>query len=186
VSAVLVTRGDVDLAPIVETLAAFREIVIWDNSREIDQQVFGRYTAIARCSSAVIYVQDDDCVLPAPSIAELLREYQPGAVTANMPERFRPHYPDSCLVGFGAVFDRDLPADAIARFDSFLYAHGRGRPESAHRTCDIIFTTLTPRVLVDVPYTDREFASAPNRMWKQPEHVAERTRMLDLVRKVAA
>jgi hypothetical protein len=53
-----------------------------------------------------------------------------------------------------------------------------------HRTCDIVFTALTPRVLVDVPYEDLPWASAENRMWKQPTHREERGRMLELVRQV--
>ena len=57
------------------------------------------------------------------------------------------------------------------------HAYGVG---AARRTPDVIFTTLTPRILVDVPYADREFASDPDRMWRQEGHVAERKRALDL------
>jgi len=48
----------------------------------------------------------------------------------------------------------------------------------------VVFTTLTPRVLVGIPKTDREMASDSNRMWRKPGHLDERTRMLNLVRQV--
>ena len=51
-------------------------------------------------------------------------------------------------------------------------------------TCDIAFTGLTPRVLVDVPHVDREFASDDGRMWRQLTHVEERQRMRELVARV--
>lgn len=52
------------------------------------------------------------------------------------------------------------------------------------RTCDIVFTALTPRVLVDVPYVNLPWASDSNRMWKQAQHIEERQRMLELTLKV--
>jgi hypothetical protein len=198
VSAVLVTRGDVDLAPIVESLAEFGEIVIWDNAREIDLAVYGRYAALDRCTHDVVFVQDDDVLLEPVSLHRLCLNYEPGVLVANMPERFRhDFYCDHCLVGFGGLFDRDLPPTAFGRFLVSRSRNGiapmpemlaaiAGQPASFHHTCDIVFTALTPRKLLDLPYTDREFASAPNRMWKQPSHVGERTQMLDLVRRVAA
>jgi hypothetical protein len=181
VSAVLVTRGDVDMTPVVESLP-FDDVVVWDNSEQGDACVYGRYAAIYEAKHPVIYVQDDDCVLAPESIETLLAAYEPGKIVANMPERFRPHYPDSCLVGFGALFDRALPE---ASFKRFRLTSGTGwLSDGFTRTCDVVFTALTPRVLVDVPYEDREFASAPNRMWKQPGHHGERVRMLDLARQV--
>jgi hypothetical protein len=52
------------------------------------------------------------------------------------------------------------------------------------RTCDVVFTTLTPRVLVDVPKQDMAYATNSTRMYRQPGHLDERTRMLHLARKV--
>ena len=106
-------------------------------------------------------------------------------VCCNMPPEFRPHYPDSGLVGFGACFHRDAPQRAFKHFaDSwFTEELALGDPMFLRR-CDNVFTVLTPRVLVDVPKTDREMASDPNRMWKQPWHTAERDRMIELARKV--
>jgi hypothetical protein len=104
-----------------------------------------------------------------------------------MPPEFRHvFYTEHALVGFGSAFHRDAPGRAFDRFSPFyrsIYNETRSN-DAFHRCCDVVFTGLTPRVLVDVPKTDLAYASAPNRMWKQPEHQGERQRMLDIVRRV--
>lgn len=177
VSAVIPTRGDTDLTEVLASLPPFFEVIVWDNSKREDLAVYGRYAPIGdEASCSVIYVQDDDCVLAPESFEILLASYEPGTLVANMPERFRVHYTDSCLVGFGAIFDWYLPSEA---FDK----HGMDDPTFL-RTCDVVFTTLTPFKLVDVPFEDLPWAFAPNRMWKQPQHVGERMAALERARRV--
>jgi hypothetical protein len=187
------------------------EVIVWNNKDGVfrwgpdgsflmhpgrgDLSVYGRYAAIEYASHDLIYVQDDDVIVSDPQA--IVDEWLTGDYmfttreeffVANMPQEFRHDgYTDSCLVGFGACFHRDLPKRAFDRwFDHWHYNAMGDRPENAYmqRTCDVVFTTLTPRVLVDVPKTDREMASAPNRMWKQPSHFPERARMLELARQV--
>jgi len=121
-------------------------------------------------------------------------------VVCNMPQEFRhDFYKDHALVGFGAVFHRDAPCRAFGHLfksedcinpslDSFLSFRLGDKYEFEgdffRRTCDIVFTGLTPRVLVDVPKENLPWAEAESRMYRQPEHVSERTRMLELVRQV--
>lgn len=183
VTAVLVTRGDVDLTAALETLP-FDDIRIWSNATGNDLAVFGRYAGLQNCRP-VVYVQDDDCVLPAASIADLLAAYEPGHVTCNMPQAWRdqPFYERHALVGFGSVFDRDLPEQAFARY---LRSPGNlGAGGLFLRCCDVVFTALTPRVLVDVPYTNLPWATGPDRMYRQPTHFGERVRMLEATLKAA-
>mgnify|MGYP000974016618 CR=1 FL=1 len=194
VSACIVTRGNVDLEPVLASLPKEWERVVWDNSvEEEDMAVYGRYEAIYRASAPLIYVQDDDAILQNPGAlvdhwleAEAIAagEHVPspgGFAVVNMPARFRHEfYVDHSLVGFGAVFPRELPELAFSRFLS----HATLEAGVFDRTCDIVFTALTPCVRVDEPYTDREFASDPDRMWKQPTHFAERLRVLGTVRDV--
>lgn len=191
VAAILVTRGDVPLDRILAELGAagFDETIVWDNSRrDTDLAVYGRYAAIADTTAECIYVQDDDCVIEPDAIQQLIDLHVPGHVVCNQPEPFRhPFYREHALVGFGAVFDRDLPAAAFARFaETHSYAEVG---ERFYRTCDIVFTALTPHILADVPYRNLEHAHASNRMWKQDYHLAERTATLEealLVRDRAA
>lgn len=213
VGACLVTRGDVSLNPILEAFDqfGFDEVVVWDNNHREDLAVYGRYAAIAETKSDLIYVQDDDVVLRADAIMHLVDLHEPGHVVCNMPQEFRhPFYAEHALVGFGAVFDRDLPEQAWHRFFEGYWDFGIRNPLSplllktdgichtidetyarrAHhqasfdaafaRTCDVIFTALTPRILADVPKTNLPWATDSDRMFRQPSHVGERQRMLEL------
>jgi hypothetical protein len=224
VSAIIVTRGNVDLTPILNSLPPEWEIVIWDNERGMvsrytrhrdqylveaadgdplpDLAVYGRYAAIQYATHDLIYVQDDDVIVSDPqAIVDAWDSHlfesrgvvePPPHVVANMPQEFRHDgYTDSCLVGFGACFHRDLPGRAFDRFTKTvptleLSNYGWWLPpeEKFLRACDVVFTTLAPRVLVDVPRTDMAYATNSTRMYRQPGHLDERTRMLALARKV--
>jgi hypothetical protein len=160
-----------------------------------DLSVYGRYAAIEYASHDLIYVQDDDVIVSDPQAIvnawELSCLFRNNAknvhVVCNMPSEFRhDFYVDHALVGFGASFYRDAPKRA---FDRFMEYHDHMIPLGIRqdvfwRTCDVVFTGLTPRVLVDVPKTNLPYASDDNRMWKQAEHQGERQRMLDLVKQV--
>jgi len=212
VSAIIVTRGNVDLQPVLASIPMEWEVLVWNNGQGTvrirtiggdelcagnpDLSVYGRYAAIEYASHDLIYVQDDDVIVSDPQkIAEtwwnvdtfepVVEDSPDGYLVANMPQEFRHDgYTDSCLVGFGACFHRNLPARAFEYFeDEISDAYIKASP-LFQRTCDVVFTTLTPRVLVDVPKTDREFASDQDRMWRQPNHYGERVRMLELARQV--
>lgn len=197
VSAVLVTRGDVPMKPILDEIyeAGIDDVCVWDNSKMTDVAVFGRYAGIRHALGDLIYVQDDDAIVAAADILRIIAAHEPGRIVANMPERFRhDFYTDNCLVGFGAAFDRGLPYQAWKRFADFHHPERTTRSgslagswlarfhEGFARDCDRVFTALTPYVLVDVPYSDREFASAPGRLWVEPGHRGRSAGMLDLAR----
>lgn len=182
ISACLVTRGDVDLTPILWSLPPQWEAIIWNNRFEDeDLAVYGRYAAISRARFDRIYVQDDDCVLPRESLFALAAEYEPGVLTANMPQEFRRNYPDSCLLGFGSIFDRSLPQQAFARYQA---AYPGVPNEDKRLRCDVIFTALTPRKLVDLPVEILAYAYGDDRMFKTRGHAEERERVLEAARKV--
>lgn len=224
VSAIIVTRGDVDLVPILESLPGGWEVLLWINNgvlwrwapdtmrhssygqhlgHQPDLAVYGRYAAIPYAFHDLIYVQDDDCIVSDPAaLAEAWRVSSSArcdCVVANMPQEFRPHYPDSCLVGFGACFQRELPKDAfdkmlihesVTNWTSLERTLDSGEKIGAwdgplfRRTADVVFTTLTRRLLVDVPVEVLPYAYDEKRMWKQPNHYGERTQVLEMARKV--
>jgi hypothetical protein len=233
VSAIIVTRGDVDLRPIVQSIPWEWETLVWNNgqgeddpglyrrmtrsgllarrvlgwSEYPDLAVFGRYAAIEQAQGDLIYVQDDDCIVSDPQalVDEWKRTRRAGQigksgmlnlhvetddfVVCNMPQKFRyAFYEHHALVGFGAAFHRSLPTSTWGRLTAALgdagFPRDWARQPSFLRTCDIPFTALNPRVLVDVPYQDMPWASTDSRMWKQPTHREERKRMLDLVLEV--
>ncbi|HEU4400816.1 MAG TPA: hypothetical protein VFT43_01805, partial [Candidatus Polarisedimenticolia bacterium] len=151
-----------------------------------------RFAAIQYARGDLIYVQDDDVIVSDPRAivdewleveAIVAAEHgQPDFVVCNMPPEFRKVYTDTALIGFGAAFHRIAPAKAFDRFFAF---HGLDRDDQLFlRESCRVFTVLSPRVLVDVPKTDLPWASAPNRLWKQPDHIEMRERMLKLAREV--
>lgn len=189
VAACIVTRGDRDLSQVSAPLDGFglADGYVWNGGAgDEDLSVYGRYAAIERTTAPVIYCQDDDVIVPRETVEALIAAYEPGKIVANMPAAFRARYPDSCLLGFGAVFDRDLPVDAFDRFFRSQSPEQMGKLDLDwfRRTCDVVFTTLTPRVLLDLPVTILDYAYGDDRMFKQPDFEAERARMLELARRV--
>ena len=192
VSAIIVTRGDVPLDEVVAPIPPAWQLLVWRNGdRELvvdgrrftvpDLAVLARYEAVAYALGELIYVQDDDVVVsdPAAIVDAWVDGQEPRLLAANMPQEFRPHYPDSCLVGFGAVFHRSLPERL---FDVFASAGVALERSLFRRTCDVVISTLANRLLLDVPKTNLPWAEADDRMYRQAGHVEERARMLELAR----
>lgn len=198
VAAVIVTRGDVEIQPIVDSIPQGWEILVWENGHTVSRSdgyaehagecaVYGRYAAIHHTSADVIYVQDDDVLVSSPQ--QLLEEWlvpvrmgRLNHVVCNMPPEYRhDFYQAHALVGFGAVFHRDSPFRAFA---PFLEQYTLKSTDVFYRTCDIVFTCLTPRILSNVPIEHLPHAYADNRMYRQWDHVGERTGVLNLARKL--
>lgn len=131
------TRGDIDLAPILDTLPDFAAVIVWDNSQRHDYGIFARYAAITLAPTEVIATQDDDLIVTGWD--ELLADYQPGVLVCNYPAPW-----DIPWVARGAVFDRDLPDRAFARYlDRFPFDK-----YFTHHACDGVFSLLTDDVRV--------------------------------------
>lgn len=156
VSAVIVTRGDVDISPILGSLP-FDDIVVWDNSQREDLGLYGRYAGIAECEHDVIYVQDDDLICLRP--AELLEHYEPGSVICNWQGAYDIPFP-----GRGAMFDRDLPAQVFDRyFEQFEMDHW-----FTHFGCDGVFALLADVRVGDFGMEHLPHAFNPGRISASP------------------
>lgn len=131
VTACIVTRGDVDLAPILDSLI-FENVVVWDNSQRPDWKVAGRYMAALEADGTYVYFQDDDTIVPR-STQEVLVESVPSSdyceIVANWGHGDNPDgYDDLPLVCGGAIASRRAMWDAIARYgaewpldEAFMY-----------------------------------------------------------------
>lgn len=142
VSACLVTRGDCDLSPILESLP-FDDVVVWDNSKREDLGIYGRYAAIEEAKHEVIYTQDDDLLVDCWE--KLLAAYVPAKVLCNYPQPW-----DIPWVARGSLFHRDLPRKAFSRYFKAF-------PEDrlfTHHICDGIFTLLSECKVVDYGSVD--------------------------------
>jgi len=180
VTAVLVTRGDVDLAPILETLP-YRSVVIWtgDRDRPDAYGMFVRWLAVAEAPTSVVYVQDDDCIFERH--ADLVDAYEPGTIVSTYGHGENPDgLEDFVLMHGGAILDRDLAPWALAR-----YLGEWPRDDAFYRYADLVVGGLTPFRHVDLEFTiDHEIAARPNRMAHQSwargfkHEIAERVRSI--------
>lgn len=179
VTACLITRGDTDMTPIIDTLLDYSEVLIWDTGRE-DHGVYGRYELVAEALNSVVYVQDDDCIVPRTTQVKLLGSYEPGVIVANWGHGDTPDgYDDMALVHGGAIFDRDLPARAFAR-----YLKHYPYDDDLEREADMIFGTLTPHWHLHLPYTILPLASHPSRMCNQPWQREKKLRVTERCRRI--
>lgn len=166
IAAVIVTRGDVDLDPILETLP-YAETIIWDDRERGSQGCYGRYLAALETDKPLVYFQDDDLIFTAH--AELLEAHrrQPDRMTVNMPS---PWYEVAgydvlrqALVGAGSL----VPAGIWLRsFGSYLAQYPFD--ELFLTYCDVVVGILTPHTRVDLGYEVLPCASAPGRIWTAP------------------
>jgi hypothetical protein len=168
VSAVIVTRGDVDLGPCLAPIlaAGIEDIVI----RRGFAGVWERYEGVRQADHDIVYTQDDDCVV---DVAAVLAAYRPMAITCNMPEWKRDEYPDQiALVGWGAVFHRVYGMHAFKRYAAANFSMD---DKLFRREADRVFTGLRALHLIDVPVTNLPWADGPARMAHEREHGASLT-----------
>lgn len=189
----LVTIGDVDLTPILDSFPPEYEVVVWDNStRPADYKVFGRYIAIREATRPVIFFQDDDCVLTSHQHHAMLEAYEPGVVTGNMiydDPVWRARYKDTTLLGWGAIFDRELPYIAFRKYRRYhpLDWDFMTSPGGA----EVVFPMLSRCKTVVAGATwlgdpGAEVFGRSNRMSNQPAFLETRLRWLDKARNVRA
>lgn len=162
VSACLITRGDVDLAPILETLP-YDDVVVWNGSERYERPgTYGRYLVMREAKHDIVYLQDDDCVFRHHD--NLMAAYAPGRITAVYGHGDTPDgLEDVALVHGGALVDRHVSATAFAR-----YLERWPVDNGFYREADMIHGTLCPSVQIDLPYEIRmRIAQHPSRMCNQ-------------------
>lgn len=176
VSAVIVTRGDIELGPCLSAIDA-DEVVI----RKGRGGVWERWEAALSAKHDVIYVQDDDCVV---DFAGVIEAYDAAAVTCNMLTSHRSDYRDGIsLVGWGCVFHKTM----LSAFAQYILHFPED--ELFRREADRVFTGLNPLKLIDLGVFHRPQAFCGDRMGLEARHGAdlkEIRRRIYEVRKKAA
>lgn len=185
ITAVVVTKGDRDISAVLETLRPFGEVIVWDNGASQvrtwdaaaddwacdaapEAKVYGRYLGAKRARFDTIYVQDDDCITDPLEILRLYNQHEQNIVMCNMKpgHAAAPYYQWRIkLVGFGAIFTKD-------QMDFSRYLCAFDHDEFFRIECDRIFTAFNECVTCEVPVTDMEYASAPDRLWRLQDHGA--------------
>lgn len=174
VTAIIPTRGDVDLSRILASIP-FKRVIVWDNSRKpYDYKTLGRHFAAMTAATDVVYHQDDDIVFR--NFDALLDAWEPGRVVANMPspwwERTGYDLSGQVMFGAGSLVEHRLTSAAIGAYlavypwdDDFL------------TLCDCVLGYTVPSKRVDLGYEVLEWASAENRICTQPDAAVRRERM---------
>lgn len=163
ISAVIVTRGDVDLGPTLEPIPV-PDVCVWDNSQREDLKTYGRIKMLDECANSVAFTVDDDVIFT--EFDRLIDAYEPNVWTCNMDDPWIDGAGYRGIVsqsGAGSIYDKHLPQEAAARYlahfpydDEFL------------TWCDAIVGTLAPWQIVDLGFAVREFSDDPGRLWTTP------------------
>jgi hypothetical protein len=167
VTAVIPTRGDVSLGALTDHLRSYPEI--GEIRFVIGDTPFNRYRAMLEESGSEIFLtQDDDCVT---DLRPLLDAYDRAVIVNAMTREHAAQYQgNQTLIGFGALFHRDLVSYAF-------YGWNWQRDDLFYRESDRIFPTVIPHKTVFPQISILPHASAPNRLWKQPDHNSARLEM---------
>jgi len=187
VSAVIVTKGNVDLAPILESLI-FTDVVVYDNSVRPDLMTYGRVIGAREAKHEVIYSQDDDIIHAPVNQARILSSYEEGHLTGCMwPEwsdgarrqGIKNGYDDIVFPGSGSISDLWLWEEAI---DEYLAEW----PEDDffRLWSDTIIGVISPTKQIDVRFNARPCADDDDRMANMDNSVALKTEAIRRAREI--
>jgi hypothetical protein len=168
VTAVIVTRGDVPLDPIIDTLV-FPDVIVWDNSREEkDQMTYGRLLGALRANTGIIYSQDDDIVHSPENQMQILAAYSESYLVGCMwkdwsdgarRQGIENGYDDLVFPGSGSISNRELWVDAHLRYLEH-YPHD----DFFRMWSDTIIGVITPTVQLPLRFEELGWGNDDNRM----------------------
>jgi len=171
-SAVIVTRGDVDLGLVIAPIVPLAdELVI----RRGHGGVWERWEAIFAAKHDLVYTQDDDAIVDIGAFAGPYNLERTAALVCNMPGWKRPEYPyrdGIALVGWGAFIPKAVALAAFVRYRNHFDVD-----DLFCREADRVITGLSPLELVDVPFSHAPWANGPGRMCSRahdPAHAKAR------------
>lgn len=190
-TAVIVTRGDVELEPILASLRAVPRIVdlvVWDNSRNLDLKVWGRHEALRGVDTRVVYSQDDDIVYTPEAIDRILDAYVPGLAVGCMYPEWSAQaersgipggYADLVYPGSGAVYDRETPLVAAAR-----YLEHHPEDEFFRLWCDAVIGVLAPTAAHGERFEILPAAYGADRLSRRPNAVKDKREAILRARRI--
>jgi hypothetical protein len=186
VTAVLVTRGNVDLDPIIDSLI-FEKVIVWNNqTSEPDEMTYGRACALAFVPTELVYSQDDDIIHTPENQQAIIDAYQPGVLTGCMWDEWsdgarrqgiEDGYEDLAFAGSGSVYDRDLPGKAAAR-----YLEHFPLDDFFRLWADTIIGIIAPSAHLDIRFEALPSAEDDYRMCNLPDGVEQKTEAIERAR----
>ncbi len=185
VTAIIVTRGDVDLTPVLDSLI-FSDVVVWDNSLEQDLKTLGRYAAIGRGKNCIFYSQDDDIIHTPENQRAIISEYESGVLIGCMwaewslgayQQGIEHGYDDLVFAGSGSVWDRKTIRTALNSYLDHFPAD-----EFFNLWADTIVGVIAPTRQLDIRFDVLPCAENDNRMCNLPDGVANKTEAINRAR----
>ncbi len=171
VTACLVTRGNVNMDPILDSLI-FDNVIVWNNAERPDARTYGRYLAAEEADTDVVYFQDDDTLVNPTKQQALLDMWEPGVYLANMEDtRNRSEFPELIWPGWGSICERTSYEGA---FQTWLEHDGDPTDYWFQIVgADIIHSMLTPAETrrVDLGVRHLNYATGKDRAYSIPGFV---------------
>lgn len=187
VSAVIVTKGDVDLQPILDSLI-FNDVVVYDNSKREDLMTFGRVVGAREAKHSIIYSQDDDIIHSPHNQMQILAAYEPGVLTGCMWDEWsrgaaeqgiEDGYDDLVFPGSGSICDLAIWEQAL-----FVYINLWPLDEFFHLWSDTIIGVIAPTKQLDLRFKILPCAEDENRMANLPNAIERKTEAIMRARAV--
>lgn len=165
ITAVIVTRGDVPLDPIIDTLP-YSRIIVWNNAeKEWDAKTYGRFLAAEEAETEYVYFADDDLIFRNHDM--LLAAWEPDKLIVNMPSPWYEYCEydvlGQALVGAGSLCPVGFWREAFERYLTYW-----PKDDLFLDYCDFIFGRAVPHVRYDFGYEPFEYADAPGRIFNHP------------------
>lgn len=166
ISAVVVTKGDQDISRICSSLSHFDEVIVWDNSKNKDLKVYGRFAGAQLAHNDLVYTQDDDCIIPSKELSE---EFGPSdSIITNFPKNRRSDYSTTgiSLIGWGSIFPKHMMSCFKQYLDKYPF------DDLFLRECDRIFTYLNRENIrwIDLEIQQLSHAFGTDRMGREERH----------------
>jgi hypothetical protein len=188
VTAVIVTKGNVDLEPVLQSLI-FDDFVIWDNSLyAADEKTYGRVLAANLARNDVIYSQDDDIIHTKAAQRDILAAYDEDRLTGCMwaewsagakEQGIVDGYDDLVFPGSGSISHRDLWNDCVQE-----YLDEWPRDDFFRLWSDTIIGVIAPTRQLDIRFEALPCADDPDRMANMPDGVEQKTEAIRRARLV--
>ena len=189
VTAVLVTRGDIDLQPVLDSLI-FENVVVYDNSAEPDEKTYGRVLAALRAETDIVYSQDDDILHSPENQRALVKAYEPGHMVGCMWDEWsagakkqgiEDGYDDLVFPGSGTITHRDVWTKAV---DAYLADYPQD--DFFRLWSDTLIGVIAPTLQLDLRFEELPHADNKNRMSWLPNAVADKTEAIRRGREIRA
>ena len=188
VSCVIVTRGDVDLRPVLDSLI-FEDVVVWDNSaREEDYMTYGRVIGARSAKHKLIYSQDDDIIHTPEDQQRIIDAYDEGFLVGCMWDEWSagayrqgiPNgYSDLVFPGSGSVSHLELWEESVDEYlsewpyDDFFKLW-----------CDAIIGVIAPTRQLDIRFGEMPWAGVGDRMAYLPNAVEQKSEAIRRARQI--